>query len=96
MLWFAERVSKARRTAFVYNLEVDAAYRRRGYASQAFLAMEQHVRALGITSIGLHVFGGNHAAQALYAKLGYEVTHVIMKKTLDAADHTKSGGTSSA
>lgn len=83
MLWFAVQTRGAGRTAFVYNLEIDAAYRRRGYASQAFLEMERHVRALGIASIGLHVFGGNYAAQALYAKLGYAVTNVIMKKTLE-------------
>lgn len=82
MLWFAVRSGPAGRSAFVYNLEIGPAYRRRGYASQAFREMEQHVRALGIGAIGLHVFGGNYAAQALYAKLGYEVTNVIMKKAL--------------
>ncbi|KPV48834.1 hypothetical protein SE17_35940 [Kouleothrix aurantiaca] len=83
MLWFAVRESAGKRVAFVYNLIVDEQYRRRGYASQAFLAMEPYVRALGLHAIRLHVFGHNQAAQALYAKLGYEVTNVLMQKTLD-------------
>lgn len=84
MLWFAVRDSSGKRVAFVYNLMVDEQYRRRGYASQAFLAMEDEVRALGLQAIRLHVFGHNHGAQALYAKLGYEVTNVMMQKTLES------------
>lgn len=83
MIWFAEREIGGKRVAFVYNLLVDQAYRRRGYAMQAFLAMEAKVRALGLADIRLHVFGHNQGAQALYAKLGYLVTSVMMQKTLD-------------
>lgn len=82
MLWFAERGPEGNRTAFVYNLWIDEPFRRRGYATQAFLAMEPYARALGLNAIALHVFGHNQAAQALYAKLGYCVTNVMMKKTL--------------
>ena len=91
MLWFAVRASGAKRSAFVYNLQIDEPYRRRGYASQAFLAMEPYVRALGISEIGLHVFGHNHAAQAMYAKLGYQVTNIMMKKTLEDSSRGEPG-----
>ena len=83
MVWFAVREITGKRMAFVYNLVVDEQYRRRGYASQAFLAMEPLVRALGLEAIRLHVFGHNQGAQELYAKLGYEVTNVMMQKTLE-------------
>lgn len=87
MLWFSvrERPSGKQR-AFVFNIEIDAAYRQCGYASQAFVAMEQKVRALGIDEIGLHVFGFNHVARAMYEKLGYRITHVEMAKSLTSLD----------
>ncbi|HEU5378863.1 MAG TPA: hypothetical protein VFV38_25850 [Ktedonobacteraceae bacterium] len=45
--------------------------------------MENKVRALGWNRICLHVFGTNHAALQMYTKSGYEVTNVLMAKTLD-------------
>ena len=68
--------------AFVYDFRIDEPYRRRGFASQALAALEEKVRALGLDTIGLHVFGHNHAARALYEKAGYEVTNVNMAKKL--------------
>lgn len=84
MLWFAVRENQGQRAAWVYEVIIDEAFRRRGYGSQAFRAMEQKVRALGLNKIALHVFGKNHAAQEMYKKLGYEVTNVLMAKALDA------------
>jgi len=45
-------------------------------------ALEERVRHLGLSTISLHVFGHNHAARALYEKLGYVTTNVMMSKTL--------------
>jgi len=78
VLWFA--VIEARRQAFIYDLEIHPPYRRRGYAEGAMRAAEGEVQALGLESIGLHVFGNNRAARALYEKLGYEVTNINMVK----------------
>jgi ribosomal protein S18 acetylase RimI-like enzyme len=68
--------------AFVYDFLIYEPYRRRGYARQALLALEEKVRALGLDTIGLHVFGHNHAARALYEKAGYEITNINMAKKL--------------
>lgn len=68
--------------AFVYDFLIHEPYRRRGLASQALAALDEKVRALGLDTIGLHVFGHNHAARALYEKAGYEVTNVNMAKKL--------------
>ncbi|GHO98005.1 N-acetyltransferase [Reticulibacter mediterranei] len=81
ILWVAAQ--RAKQMAFVYDVEIYEAFRRRGYAEQAFLRLEEKVKELGLTKIGLHVFGHNHAAQALYKKLGFEITNVHMAKTLD-------------
>lgn len=82
IVWFAEVQRGPRREAFVYDLVVYEAFRRRGYARAAMLALEDEVRSLGVERIGLHVFGHNRAAWALYDQLGYEVTNVNMAKTV--------------
>ena len=82
VLWFAVEDREGGRRAFVYDVEIDEAYRRRGYATQAFEALEARVRDLGLPRIMLHVFGSNHAARALYAKLGFEEVDLILSKTL--------------
>jgi ribosomal protein S18 acetylase RimI-like enzyme len=82
MLWYAINERVNRRQAFVYDVIVDEQFRRRGYAYQAFQEMEALVKAEGVDVIGLHVFGYNTGAKAMYEKLGYEVTDISMKKWL--------------
>ncbi len=82
-LWFAVVDRHTTASAFVYDLLVRAEHRRQGHAQRAFQAMESIVRGLGLTQVGLHVFGHNPAAQALYTKLGYGVTGLNMARQLD-------------
>ena len=86
VIWFAVEEEHGLSAAFVYDVEVRPEYRRQGYATAAFRALEPLARDLGLTSIGLHVFGHNTGARALYGKLGYEVTGVNMQKRLDAGN----------
>lgn len=82
-LWFAvQKEEGSEPTAFVYKIVIFEAFRRQGYGSQAMQALEEQVRQLGLSTISLHVFGHNHAARALYEKLGYVTTNVMMRKTL--------------
>ena len=81
-LWFAVQSKHGQRTAFVYDVEVQPEHRRQGHARRAFEALEALAGELGVDSIGLHVFGFNAAAQALYAALGYTVTGINMNKPL--------------
>jgi ribosomal protein S18 acetylase RimI-like enzyme len=83
VVWFVVQVRDGLRSAFVYDLEVKAEFRRQGHALRALRALEPLVAALGLSTIGLHVFGQNLGAQALYAKLGYGVTGINMLKHLD-------------
>jgi len=81
VLWVA--IPSWKRTmAFIYDIIVFEPYRRRGYGRQAMLALEDKVRALGLDSIGLHVFGHNPGALALYQQVGYEITDINMVKKL--------------
>jgi RimJ/RimL family protein N-acetyltransferase len=82
MLWFAVQTRAGKRGAFVYNVKIEEPFRRHGYGTQAFLALEEKVRAMELDTIGLHVFGHNHAARALYEKLGYVPININMLKTL--------------
>lgn len=79
-LWFAVRDEGSKPTAFVFNIVIFEAFRRHGYGSQAMQALEEKVRELGLSTISLHVFGHNHTARAMYEKLGYVTTNVMMSK----------------
>lgn len=76
------QTNKTNQSAFLFDIYIDPAYRGLGYAKGALLAAEDYVRALGVTTIRLHVFGHNHAARTLYGKLGYVDSHVTMTKDL--------------
>ncbi len=93
ILWFARRDWPSGATAFVYDIEIDERFRRRGYASQAFRLLEDRVRELDIPSISLHVFGHNTAAREMYRKLGYEETHIQMEKAVPYNGSGTQGGT---
>ena len=83
MLWFALQSQAGQQVAFIYDVAIDPAFRRKGYATHAFRALEDQVRAQGVHQIRLHVFGHNHEARALYEKLGYVATNIMMAKVLD-------------
>lgn len=85
-LWFAAKDRAGSRVAYVYDITIVAAHRRQGHAVRAFQALEQEVARLGLSGIALHVFGHNHAAQALYVKLGYVATNINMFKPVLRAD----------
>ena len=71
-----------KRRAFVYDIVVHEPYRRRGYGRSALIELEQLLTERGIERLGLHVFGENQGAQALYQKLGYRITGMSMQKEL--------------
>lgn len=82
MIWFAEIDQALQPYAFIYDFYIDEPFRRKGYGAEAMLRVEDEVRACGLKRIGLHVFGHNHPALALYEKLGYEPTNINMLKKL--------------
>jgi ribosomal protein S18 acetylase RimI-like enzyme len=86
MLWFAVKTKFNARMAYVYDVSVVPERQREGHARRAFTALEDEVRALGLSGIALHVFGHNTGAQALYAQLGYEPTNISLFKPVVIAD----------
>ncbi|MGA7815892.1 GNAT family N-acetyltransferase [Caballeronia sp.] len=81
-LWLREETSERGRGAFVYDLLVLPQYRDQGYGRCALQAAEAWASELAMQYIDLHVFGHNTGAQRLYAKAGYQATHISMTKAL--------------
>lgn len=69
-------------TAYVYDLEVDARQRGRGYGRAIMLAAEAELIRLGIPRLALNVFGHNPVAIRLYESLGFQTTAQQMAKSL--------------
>ncbi len=82
IIWFSIGKWQPQPLAFVNDFEVFEAYRRKGYGTQAFLALEDKVKEIGLHKIMLHVFGHNKEAQRLYERLGYQVTDIDMAKNI--------------
>lgn len=81
-LWLAEREQGGKRIGYIYDIQIRPEFRRRGHGARALTAVEEEARKLGLCGIGLHVFGHNVGARALYEALGYRPTNVNMFKPL--------------
>lgn len=68
--------------AWIYEIQVDEAHRRRGHGRALMLAAEDELRGRGVTRVGLNVFGHNPGARLLYESLGFETTSQQMSKAL--------------
>lgn len=83
-LWLATLPRGSEDVAYVFQLHVDAAQRRRGLGRAALLAAEQWARERGLAGLALHVFAHNEAARALYAAMGFRVSSLNLVKRFDA------------
>ena len=80
-LWIGMPTTE-RPQAWIFEIHVEEAHRRRGYGRALMLAAEEELRARGVTRLGLNVFGHNPGAQHLYESLGFETTSRQMSKAL--------------
>jgi ribosomal protein S18 acetylase RimI-like enzyme len=80
-LWFAEQDEG--RTAYLYDIRIDAELRGSGYGRAVMGLFEDTARAMGMSNVRLHVFAHNSVARGLYQRLGYVERNVIMSKRLD-------------
>lgn len=81
-IWLALRTKAGRLEGYVYDIEVHEKHRGRGYGRATMLAGIEKVRAMGAETVGLHVFGHNAPARALYRSLGFVETNVSMSLEL--------------
>lgn len=82
-LWLHIPQDVQRPTAFIYDIEVKQELRGQGIGRAIMLAGENYARDRGAGSLRLHVFGDNAAARSLYDGLGYQITNLMMSKSLD-------------
>lgn len=73
-------------SAWLFDIRVEPAQRRMGYATAMLRAVESLVQGLGVDQLALNVFGTNAAAISLYEAAGYSVVTQQMFKRLRDAD----------
>jgi GNAT superfamily N-acetyltransferase len=81
--WWVPEERPFGRVAFIYDIAVDPAHRRKGYAQAALAEIEAFARDHGCVGVELHVFGWNTGARQLYLRSGYVETNVTMLKRVD-------------
>ena len=79
VLWLHRR---SERTVWIYDIEIDGAFRGRGLGRALMLAAHSWAESQGATAVELNVFGGNTVARGLYTSLGYTENSVHMTRTL--------------
>jgi len=82
ILWLAKKLNGEKPYAFIYDIELNEENRGKGLGKILIGLAENEVRKLGCDSTGLHVFGHNTAAIALYEKSGFYTTNRMMRKDL--------------
>ena len=82
VLWLSIMEDNGARKGFVFDVWIRPDLRRQGLGTRAMMEAERWARSQGLNSLGLHVFGHNRAALALYKKLGYVITNLNMTKPL--------------
>ncbi|HEY3632292.1 MAG TPA: GNAT family N-acetyltransferase [Jatrophihabitantaceae bacterium] len=82
-LWLSTTTPDGLDAGWIYDVEIDASHRGKGYGRELMRLAEHKCRELGLTSLGLNVFGPNVVARQLYESLGYEITAQSMAKPLD-------------
>ena len=78
--WFVPVDRPIGRVAYIYDIAVEPAHRRKGHATQALAEIEAFARDHGLVGVELHVFGDNAGARRLYLEAGYIETNVVMLK----------------
>ncbi len=81
-LWVNSKEVGARKDFFIYDIFLEEEFRGRGLGEKAMSMLEDKVKELKGSRIGLHVFGFNERAIKLYKKMGYETTNIGMRKKL--------------
>jgi len=84
LLWFGPRFNplSCEEEAWIYNLTVLPEYRGCGVGKVLMRHAEIHAHSQNYDSIGLMVSSHNEGARALYNKLHYSESNIIMRKVL--------------
>jgi GNAT superfamily N-acetyltransferase len=81
-LWLFTDPALAVPETFIYDIEVRAEHRGKGYGRGLLEAGERWCAEHGVPTLKLHVFGFNTTAIKLYESSGFEVTNLHMAKQI--------------
>lgn len=81
-LWLFTDPALAAPETYIYDIEVKAEHRGKGYGRGLLEAAERWCVDRGVTTLKLHVFGFNTTAIKLYETSGFEVTNLNMAKRI--------------
>jgi RimJ/RimL family protein N-acetyltransferase len=82
VIWYNRKRSGKGDYAYIYDIILNESERGKGYGRASMELLESKVREQGMRAITLHVFGHNSTARALYEKVGYRASNIIMTKDL--------------
>lgn len=82
MIWMAQKSPEKADEGYIYDFSILDEYQGKGYGKEAMREIETIAKELGMSKIGLHVFGHNQVARGLYEKMGYEITNIVMAKSI--------------
>ncbi|HEV3212959.1 MAG TPA: GNAT family N-acetyltransferase [Acidimicrobiales bacterium] len=82
MVWLGPTADHDDVGRYLFNVEIDADKRGRGYGRAAMRAAEAWAVTQGATRLSLNVWGGNDVARSLYDSLGYVVAATHMYRDL--------------
>jgi ribosomal protein S18 acetylase RimI-like enzyme len=92
LLWFGpnRNLVTGEEEGWIYNVTVLPAFRGRGIGRRLIEHAEQHAGDQGYAVIGLMVAVHNAAARALYHRLRYQDSNIVMRKRLSAGENASS------
>ncbi|TMU87475.1 N-acetyltransferase [Bacillus sp. BHET2] len=79
-LWI--NVTEDKKELFIYDIKIHPNQRGKGFGKEAMRSLELFAKGKNISKMSLHVFGHNKIALSLYEKVGYEITNVLMSKSI--------------
>ena len=83
IIWFKiNEDSSSNQQMFLYDILINEKYRGKGFGTQTMKKLEEKAKELKCNKILLHVFGHNNSAIALYKKMGYKITNLMMSKEI--------------
>ena len=81
-VWYGPEPDASDDRWWLWDIWVNESDRGRGVGREVLALVEDEVRRLHGTSLGLSVFGRNDKARLLYERSGYEVVSVRMRKSI--------------
>ena len=82
LFWLEIKQKQGKMKGYIYDFYLDPSLQGKGLGRPLLDELERRAAALGAVEIGLHVFGDNLAARALYEKCGFRYTGMQMTKEL--------------